>query len=73
MVDQLVPGNFPKKRVDILKRQIMSMNDEQLESFMEKSNQPNECIFCSIASGKAQSYKIDENDSAVATGDKSSI
>lgn len=66
LLNNIESSNFPKERVDILKRQIMSMNDEQLESFMEKSNQPNECIFCSIASGKAQSYKIDENDSAVA-------
>lgn len=60
-----IESNFPKDKADILKRQIMSMNDEQLEQFLEKSNQP-ECIFCSIASGKSQSYKVDENDSAVA-------
>ena len=32
-----------------------------VEQFLEKSNQP-ECIFCSIASGKSQSYKVDENE-----------
>jgi histidine triad (HIT) family protein len=61
-----IEANFPKDKADILKRQIMSMGDEQLEQFMEKSNQPVECIFCSIASGNSQSYKIDENESAVA-------
>jgi histidine triad (HIT) family protein len=61
-----IESKFPKDKADILKRQIMSMGDEQLEQFMEKSNQPAECVFCSIASGSAQSYKIDENDSAIA-------
>jgi len=61
-----IESNFPKDKADILKRQIMSMNDEQLENFLEKSNQSNECIFCSIAAGKAESSKIAESDSAVA-------
>jgi histidine triad (HIT) family protein len=63
-----IESNFPKDKADILKRQIMSMSDEQLESFLEKSssNQTSECIFCSIASGKMHSYKVDENDSAIA-------
>lgn len=61
-----IESHFPKDKADILKRQIMSMNDEQLESFLEKSNQSNECLFCSIASGKIESFKINENDSAVA-------
>jgi histidine triad (HIT) family protein len=60
-----IESSFPKDKADILKRQIMSMDDEQLKQFLEKSNQP-ECVFCSIASGKSQSYKIDENDLAVA-------
>lgn len=61
-----IESNFPKDKADILKRQIMSMGDEQLEKFLEKPNQTGECIFCSIASGNMQSYKISENDSAVA-------
>jgi histidine triad (HIT) family protein len=61
-----IESNFPKEKAEILKRQIMSMNDEQLETFLDKSNQPNECIFCSIASGKFESHKVDENDSAIA-------
>jgi len=60
-----IESSFPKDKADILKRQIMSMNDEQLESFLEKSNS-SECLFCSIASGNIESFKIDENDSAVA-------
>jgi len=61
-----IESNFPKDKADILKRQIMSMSDDQLESFLEKSGQQKECIFCTIASGNAESYKVDENDSAVA-------
>ena len=61
-----IESNFPKDKADILKRQIMSMKDEQLESLQEKSNQSDKCIFCSIASGKLESFKIEENDSAVA-------
>ena len=61
-----IESHFPKDKAEILRRQIMSMSDEQLESFLEKSNQPNECIFCSIASGNIESSKISENDSAVA-------
>jgi histidine triad (HIT) family protein len=64
-----IESHFPKEKAEILKRQIMSMGDEQLEKFLEKSNQsnqPNECIFCSIASGNTESYKIGENDSSVA-------
>ncbi len=61
-----IETNFPKDKADILKRQIMSMGDEQLEQFLEKSNPPNECLFCSIAADKVQSYKIDESDSAMA-------
>jgi len=60
-----IESSFPKDKADILKRQIMSMSDEQLESFLEKSNASG-CIFCSIASGNTESHKIDENDSAVA-------
>jgi len=62
-----IESSFPKDKADILKRQIMSMDDEQLESFLNKSPaQTSDCIFCSIASGASQSYKVDENDSAVA-------
>lgn len=61
-----IESSFPKEKADILKRQIMSMNDEQLESFLDKSDKSNECIFCSIAAGNVESFKIAENDSTVA-------
>ena len=61
-----IESNFPKEKADALKKQILSMDDEQLEMFLKKSASDSECIFCSIASGKAQSYKIAENGSAVA-------
>ena len=62
-----IEANLPKDKGDVLKRQIVSMSDEQLESFLKKSGTQNEgCIFCSIASGKTDSFKINENDSAVA-------
>lgn len=59
-----VDANFPKDRATILKRQIISMNDVQLEQFMKKQDQG--CIFCSIASGMVESYKIDEDDNYLA-------
>ncbi len=59
-----IESSFPKEKADILKRQIMSMDDSQLEKFLEKSQQ--ECIFCSIASGKVDSFKVGESDSAAA-------
>ncbi|MDD5700255.1 MAG: HIT domain-containing protein [Candidatus Nanoarchaeia archaeon] len=62
-----IEANLPKDKGDVLKRQIVSMSDEQLESFLKRSGAQNEgCIFCSIASGKAESFKISESDSAVA-------
>ena len=62
-----IEANLPKDKGDVLKRQIVSMSDEQLESFLKKSGTQNEsCIFCSIASGKAESFKVSESDSAVA-------
>jgi histidine triad (HIT) family protein len=61
-----IESSFPKEKADILKRQIMSMNDEQLEKFVKRSSHEGECIFCAIASGNTESYKIDETESAVA-------
>lgn len=61
-----IESNLPKEKGDVLKRQIVSMSNEQLESFLKRSGTNPECIFCSIASGKAESFKINENDSAVA-------
>ena len=64
---QNIESSLPKEKADILKRQIVSMSDEQLESFLKKSGEnAGQCIFCSIASGKAESFKVSESDSAVA-------
>ncbi|HTZ41985.1 MAG TPA: HIT domain-containing protein [Candidatus Omnitrophota bacterium] len=60
-----IETNFPKDKADVMKRQIMSMNDGQLEMFLKKSS-GSECLFCSIASGKSESFMINEDDSAVA-------
>lgn len=62
-----IESSFSPDKAAILKRQIMSMSDEQLEGFMEKSSQQSgNCIFCSIGQGNLESHKIDETDSAVA-------
>jgi histidine triad (HIT) family protein len=69
---------FPLDQRENAKQQILSMNTEQLEEFLIKnkllgpSNTSNagkevgSCIFCSIASGKTESFKIDENEEAIA-------
>ena len=72
---QQIEANFPEDKKELAKKQIKAMNAEQLEEFLEKNkliktpqdsskNQP--CIFCSIISGNSQSYKIDENEKAIA-------
>jgi len=63
--------NFPLEKKEPIKQQIKSMNSEQLEEFLEKNKliknqQTTECIFCSIVSGNAHSYKIDENKESIA-------
>ena len=69
---QLEQSNVPNK--EEVKKSIEAMNPEQLEAFLKQNNliqnqssaQAQQCIFCSIVSGQAQSYKIDENKDAVA-------
>jgi histidine triad (HIT) family protein len=72
-----IESTFPPEQVFEAKRQVESMNPEQLEIFLEKnklikredsdeSNSENNCVFCSIASGKIKSVKLEENDNAVA-------
>lgn len=74
-----IEKSFPEDRKEFAKNQIESMDSEQLEEFLKKNNlkvekggltssgqgEPN-CIFCSIVSGKADSYKIAENKEALA-------
>ena len=72
LLKQLV--NFPEDKQELIKKQILSMTNEQLEEFV-KQNQLNhlnsqeqttqQCIFCSILSGQIPSYKLDENKYAI--------
>ena len=57
-------ASLPPERAAVLKRQILSMDDEQLKQFMNKSS--SECIFCSILNGKIKSYVIGESEDAKA-------
>ncbi len=70
-----VESTFPAEQIPSARQQIESMNSQQLESFLERNklikkesetNSDDECVFCSIASGKINSVKIDENEGAVA-------
>jgi len=80
LIAQLENTNLPNK--EEIKKNIEAMNENQLEEFLiqnklikssKKDSDPNnteetqpQCIFCSIVSGKAQSYKIDENKNSIA-------
>lgn len=71
-----IESNFPAEQVITAKQQIESMNSDQLEAFLEKNklikrdNSPEsaqeDCVFCSIVSGKINSVKIGENKKAIA-------
>lgn len=71
---QQIDSTFPEDKKESAKQQIRVMNSKQLEEFLEKNKlisengtpSQNQCIFCSIVSGNAQSYKIDENEKAIA-------
>ncbi len=69
-----IESTFPAEQMPQAKQQIESMNSEELENFLEKnriiktenSNAGNECVFCSIVSGKINSVKLDEDENAIA-------
>jgi diadenosine tetraphosphate (Ap4A) HIT family hydrolase len=70
---QQIEANFPEDKKQEAKQQVETMSSEQLEVFLEKnkltknqSSGDQGCVFCSIVLGDTQSYKIDENNSAVA-------
>jgi len=70
---QQISSTFPEDKKQSAIQQIESMNSEQLEEFLKQNNlvkgetsETQQCIFCSIVSGQAQSYKIDENSDAIA-------
>jgi len=80
LLSQLEQSNIQNK--EEIKQSVISMNAEQLEAFLKQnklikgdSSEQNsktvtassqQCIFCSIVSGEAQSYKIDENKDSIA-------
>ncbi len=63
--------NFPPEQKDTAKQQIEAMDAAQLETFLEKNKliKDSGCIFCSIAKGDTASYKINENQEAIAVLD----
>lgn len=74
-----IEKSFPEDKKDFAKKQIQSMNSEQLEEFLKQnkltvqeqggqlsSSEASQCIFCAITSGKMDSFKIDENKEAIA-------
>ncbi len=70
---QQIESTFPEDKKDQAKQEVNSMGIGQLEEFLEKNNlmknqteNSQQCIFCSIASGSSESVKLDENDEAVA-------
>ena len=71
---QHIEKSFPEDRRAFATEQIMAMNSDELEDFLKKnklmpskdSQRAGGCIFCSIIKGEINSYKIDENNKAVA-------
>ena len=76
---QQIETAFPEDKKQFAKQQIESMNEKQLEEFLIQNNliktsdkmgvqsvSMEQCIFCSIISGKIASYKIDENKNSIA-------
>ncbi|MBU2104325.1 MAG: HIT domain-containing protein [Nanoarchaeota archaeon] len=75
-----IESTFPEDKKLFAKQQIESMDEKQLENFLIQNNMiktsdkmgaqgisMEQCIFCSIVSGKIASYKIDENKNSIAT------
>ncbi len=63
--------NFPEEQREAAITQVEAMNSEQLEEFIEKNKlaKGSSCIFCSIVNGETSSYKINENNEALAVLD----
>ena len=56
--------NFPEDRREQIEEQINAMNSDEIEDFIKKNKLThlgNQCIFCSIISGKVESVKLDED------------
>jgi Fe2+ transport system protein B len=62
--------NFPEDKKEIIKKQIMSMSQEDIENFIRQNQlnhlKENTCIFCEIIKQKIPCYKIDENKENIA-------
>ncbi|MDO8528864.1 MAG: HIT domain-containing protein [Nanoarchaeota archaeon] len=65
-----ISENFPEDKRDFAIEQVNSMNSEELENFLKQNqmsgNNEEKCVFCSIISGEIPSYKIGENEKAIA-------
>ena len=72
-----IESTFPADQIAIARQQIEAMNSEEFEKFLENNNLMQEdnpeknpgCVFCSIASGKIKSVKLDEDEKAIAVLD----
>ncbi|MCH7851098.1 MAG: HIT domain-containing protein [Nanoarchaeota archaeon] len=61
--------NFPEDKRNDLKKKINSMNEEEIENFVQQNNLKHlggQCIFCEIFSGKKSSIKVAENNLSIA-------
>lgn len=62
-----VEKNVPENQKEATRKQIQEMNEEQIEEFLKQNNSGQQkCIFCSIAKNETKSYKIGENEKAIA-------
>jgi len=71
LLAQLEGTNLPNK--ESIKENIETMNPRELEDFLkqnklvkENGEENQQCVFCSIVSGKIQSYKISEDKNTIA-------
>jgi len=64
---------FPEEQQETIREQIEGMDAEQLEQFLEQNKLMKQggggCIFCSIVKEETPSYKIAENNEAIAVLD----
>ena len=66
-----IESSFPEDKKESAKQQVEDMNEEELEAFLEKNKlekqqEENPCVFCSIVSNKIPCYKLAENKKAIA-------
>ena len=62
-------GNFPEDKREVIKEQVESMTEKEIEEFVEKNQLTHlggQCIFCSIIAGKTPSVKINEDNENIA-------